>query len=238
MKQHLFTVNELDDYLDNLHGGAKTKDFREPFYQNDDVYEEFDLNLDENEADITTVDANEINEKLKKKFPYDGTLVEVKPSTIPNAGFGLFSLKMIPKDSFICEYNGKQSKKLNSNNDYTALVQDKNNELVYIDAEDKYCCFGRYINDNVKKKKINARFIWDDNLKKAFIFSTRKIKKGEEIFLSYGKKYWKVKKVYPDSAYTKRLKANRAFTKEKKKESRRRNYTKITKNIKKKKNTF
>ena len=52
---------------------------------------------------------------------------------------------------------------------------------------------GRYANDasgitRVKGLKNNAEYVVDGN--RCFLEATRDIKKGEEIFVGYGKEYW------------------------------------------------
>jgi hypothetical protein len=199
--KHLFTENKLDDYLENLKGGAKVKDSRNnqnsnEQIENEAVFDQYEAVFDNILNETSPEEINEINTALNQIFPKDGKRVVVKKSTKFDGGLGLFALQRIPDMKIICQLAGKVSKTLQSDNDYTAAFVDiqNNNELVYINSIDKYSSFGRYINDGRSKEINNARMVWNHETNTAFVFSTRVIKKGEEIFVSYGEKYWEEKK--------------------------------------------
>src|SRR6186997_602097 len=120
----------------------------------------------------------------------------VKRSKLPNAGKGLFTKKFIPKGTRIVEYKGKVTK--------WSEVKDedgKNGYIFYInrnhviDALPVKSALARYANDArglVKIKGVlnNCDYI-SDGLK-AYIESKKDIPAGSEIFVDYGKDYWKV----------------------------------------------
>jgi SET domain-containing protein len=120
----------------------------------------------------------------------------VKRSTIPDSGKGLFTRKFIPKGTRIVEYKGKITK-------WKDVVDEdgKNGYIFYvnrnhvINALPTKKAFARYANDARGLKRItglvnNCDYITDGL--KAYIESKRDIPAGAEIFVDYGKDYWKV----------------------------------------------
>lgn len=121
--------------------------------------------------------------------------LEVKESTIPGAGKGLFTTKFIPKGSRIIEYKGRirtwEEVQYDDANLYIFYV----NENHIIDAGLRKKTLARYINDAKGLQKIkglqnNAHFVRDDL--RVFIDAIKDIPAGAEIFAGYGKEYWQV----------------------------------------------
>lgn len=120
----------------------------------------------------------------------------VKKSTIPNSGYGLFTKKFIPKGTRIVEYKGKISawsvvKDEDGKNGYIFYV----NRNHVIDAKNYKSALARYANDARGLVKIpgitnNCDYVLDG--KKAYIESKKDIPAGAEVFVDYGKDYWKV----------------------------------------------
>lgn len=120
----------------------------------------------------------------------------VKKSGIPNAGLGLFTKKAIPKGTRIVEYKGRRStwkevKDEDGKNGYIFYINRNN----VIDALPRKSALARYANDArglVKKTGIfnNSDYVVDGL--KAYIESKKPIAAGGEIFVDYGKDYWKV----------------------------------------------
>ena len=122
--------------------------------------------------------------------------VEVKLSSLPNAGKGLFAKEFIPRNTRIVEYKGKITtwKEVEDN--------DGNNGYIYyvkryhvIDASRHTSALARYANDarglqRVKGISNNAEYV-EDGLK-VYIESKKDIPAGEEILVEYGKEYWDV----------------------------------------------
>ncbi|MEO5948208.1 MAG: SET domain-containing protein [Chitinophagaceae bacterium] len=122
--------------------------------------------------------------------------VEIKLSSLPNAGKGLFATDFIPKKTRIVEYKGKITswKEVDDN--------DGNNGYIYyvkrhhvIDASNHPSALARYANDakglqRVKGIRNNAEYV-EEGLK-VFIEAKRDIPAGEEILVEYGKEYWDV----------------------------------------------
>ncbi len=120
----------------------------------------------------------------------------IKQSTIPHAGKGLFTKKLIVKGSRIVEYKGKITTWKEVDHD-----RGKNGYIYYInrnhviDAKPFSQTFGRYANDanglkNLKLIKNNSRYVVDGS--RVFIEAVKDIPAGGEILVRYGKEYWDV----------------------------------------------
>jgi uncharacterized protein len=120
----------------------------------------------------------------------------VKKSTIPNAGKGLFTRKFIPKGARIVEYKGKRStwkevKDEDGKNGYIFYIN-RNNVIDGLPAKK---AFARYANDargltRIKGLLNNCDYIVDGI--RAFVEAKKDIPAYSEIFVDYGKDYWKV----------------------------------------------
>jgi len=119
----------------------------------------------------------------------------VKKSNISGAGNGLFTAITIYKDEVICLFKGEQLsheeslKRMLAGEDryFINMVEGGVMDSMHVN------CFAKYANDVVGSRfKTNAKISLDeyDNV---CLVATRKISKGEEIFCSYGKRYWKGK---------------------------------------------
>ncbi len=121
------------------------------------------------------------------------SILKVKTSTIPGAGKGLFTTRMIPKGSIITEYLGKISTWKDADHD------EGNNAYIYyinrnhvIDAKGS-TAFAHYANDGSGFRKIkgvtnNSEYVVQG--KQVFIVAKRDIEAKEEILVGYGKDYW------------------------------------------------
>ena len=120
----------------------------------------------------------------------------VKRSTLPNSGKGLFTKKFIPKGTRIVEYKGRISKWKDVKDE-----DGKNGYIFYvtrnhvIDAKPYPSALARYANDarglsRIKGMTNNCDYITDGL--KPYIESKKDIPAGAEIFVDYGKDYWKV----------------------------------------------
>ena len=122
--------------------------------------------------------------------------LKVKTSQLPNSGKGLFTTTSIKKGTRIVEYLGEiidwkeYEKRVERDEDgYLFFVNKKH----CIDAWNTPEHLARYANDaaglgRVKGLKNNAVYETEGN--RCWIVSTRDIKAGEEIFVSYTKEYW------------------------------------------------
>ena len=121
----------------------------------------------------------------------------VKESKLPNAGKGLFTKIEIAKGTRILEYKGKlqtwNEVKEDSDNAYLFVI----NSRAVINAAPFKKLLGRYANDaagllKVKGLTNNAEYVVEG--KRCFIEAKKNIPANEEIFVAYGKEYWKVTK--------------------------------------------
>lgn len=119
--------------------------------------------------------------------------LEVKNSTIPGAGKGLFTKVAIAMGTQIIEYKGRITTwdKVKDQwwNPYLYIVS----EDYVIDARRQTRSLGRYINDALgltRTKGIgnNARF--ENDGKHVFVVASKNIQAGSEILVGYGKAYW------------------------------------------------
>jgi len=120
----------------------------------------------------------------------------IQNSQIPNSGSGLFTAVKIYKDEIISVFKGEIL------SDFEVKVRESK-------GEDKYfmillsglvfdCmhteCYAKYANDargfSKSAFKNNAKITLDDN-DNVCLVATSTIKEGQEIFCSYGQKYWK-----------------------------------------------
>jgi SET domain-containing protein len=117
----------------------------------------------------------------------------VKKSTIPYSGKGLFTKKFIPKGTRIIEYKGKISP-------WKDVKDEENGYIFYvkrshvIDAKLTPQHLARYANDArglVKIKGINNNCNYVADGLKAYIESKKDIPAGTELFVDYGRDYWK-----------------------------------------------
>jgi uncharacterized protein len=124
--------------------------------------------------------------------------LEIKKSTIPGAGKGLFTKVKIEKGTRILEYTGtvttwKGVDHINGTNPYIYYV----NRNHVIDAHKHPKALGRYANDArglQRQKGINNNADYVVDGLKVYIRATRNIPAGSEILVSYGKEYWDVVK--------------------------------------------
>jgi len=119
----------------------------------------------------------------------------IETSQLPNAGRGLYTSIDIFKGEVISLFKGKRlSEKM------AARLAQQNKDGYFINMLDgsildsrEVHCFAKYANDSqgLGKTKFpyNAEISLDDD-EQVCLLALKKIKAGEEIFCSYGKKYW------------------------------------------------
>jgi hypothetical protein len=129
----------------------------------------------------------------------DYFLLDLKPSTIPNAGLGVFAKANIPEGIIIAEYRGAIFLNEHLN------IMHLNDKCVSL-SEDTFIagtnCIAGFINDIIdfEESKKNKKIILIPELEyncfikrshhKMFVITKREIKEGEEIFIQYGNDYW------------------------------------------------
>jgi hypothetical protein len=119
-------------------------------------------------------------------------------SQIPNSGQGLFTAIDIYKEEIIAYFNGEilsyeqsRLRAKNSTNNY--FMNLPNGTILDCNVTNGFAKFANDVKGfGTSNFKNNATISLDENHKVCLI-AKRKIKSGEEIFCSYGKKYWKNK---------------------------------------------
>ena len=120
----------------------------------------------------------------------------IQDSQIPNAGKGLFTAIDIYPNEIISLFKGE----ILSNKEAQKRVSE-GNDRYFINMLDgsildsmNVDCFAKYANDaeafSKSTFKNNSKITLDDN-DNVCIVATKKIKSQQEIFCSYGAKYWK-----------------------------------------------
>jgi SET domain-containing protein len=121
--------------------------------------------------------------------------LRIKKSSIKNAGKGVFTKRNFKKEEVICEVIGEVVKVKNyiqriekclTVEGYAIEITSKR----YLDTYHTEQC-AKYINDAYKSNfKNNCEFIIDEN-EKIYVVALSNIMNGEELFITYGKEYWK-----------------------------------------------
>ena len=133
-----------------------------------------------------------------------GNGVLVRPSTIPDAGNGLFADRDFAKNELITEYEGVEEAEADAKRkqprDITHHITRKDSRSIH-GLKDPTQAVGRggasFANDPREASRCNARYFWrpdpatSGTTNKVFLKATKDIRKGDEIFVSYGKGYWR-----------------------------------------------
>lgn len=128
-------------------------------------------------------------------------MLYLKKSLIPGAGKGLFVKNEIKRGEIVCEYEGEIvpwsvcEKRAEEGHEGYAFFITKNR---CVDAYFTKEAIGRYANDakgigRVEGLRNNAQYEIKTRQgeKRVFIVATRTIKANDEVFVDYGKDYWK-----------------------------------------------
>jgi hypothetical protein len=116
--------------------------------------------------------------------------VDVRPSTLPNAGMGLFAYKNFPNKSQVASYSGKIKPASEAKDSQYAVAWTRGK---VVDSNSTQNSVGRYANTcrgkDKKRKKCkgnNVKMNRDFRRKHIKLKATKKIKKGDEIYNTYG----------------------------------------------------
>ena len=123
--------------------------------------------------------------------------VAVRTSAIPNGGQGLFAAKDIPAKAKIVDYGGTVMTAARYNRNRSGYGIALGQGMV-LDGKSTQSGLGRYANSCTPADKRagnchgnNARLSVNAANSSASVKSTKRIKKGQEIFVAYGKQYWR-----------------------------------------------
>lgn len=119
----------------------------------------------------------------------------VKDSQIPNSGKGLFTSIDIEKNEIISKFIGEilsdyESDIRSNSGDDDYFMNLPSGKILDCKLTD---CFAKYANDSevMPSGFKNNSFISMDDEDNVVLVAKRDISAGEEIFVGYGKKYWK-----------------------------------------------
>ncbi|MFM7217444.1 MAG: SET domain-containing protein [Bacteroidota bacterium] len=134
--------------------------------------------------------------KTQRRYTTFDRHLRVRTSKIPGSGKGLFTTVDIPKGAFVTEYRGRLCKwsKVKDQDGYNGYIFKLNNTWA-IDALGTLTAKGRYANDARGLNRLagcrnNSEYVTRG--KRCFIATTRRIRKGEELFVDYGQAYWRL----------------------------------------------
>ena len=134
--------------------------------------------------------------QVVRRFESQG--VEVRPSHIPDSGHGLFASRDFRVGDVLGEYRGRVLSLLQAHR-----LEDRDYLMggfginAHVDARFALDAPARYVNDHFDKSQLNAEFHKDKSKKRALLVATRAIKRGEEIYASYGESYWTSRGIDP-----------------------------------------
>ena len=115
--------------------------------------------------------------------------LEVRPSTIPGAGSGLFAAEDFREGRRLVEYTGriltlKQTMSL-ADRSYLKMVTLNR----HIDGSVPEASVARYVNDHIDKARINTRFVTVGG-RRVYVEALRDVALGQELFCDYGRAHW------------------------------------------------
>jgi SET domain-containing protein len=120
----------------------------------------------------------------------------IETSQLPNAGNGLFTAILLEKNDIISYFKGE----ILTNKEADKRIKEKKDQYFIsllngsIMDSMQTDCFAKYANDAEGFSNTlfsnNAKITLDEE-NKVCLIATKTIKANEEIFCSYGKKYWK-----------------------------------------------
>lgn len=133
-----------------------------------------------------------INRYFLIKNKDESRLCEIRESSIPGAGSGVFAKIKIPKNTPVGIYIGEYTK--SRDRDPLSKYVWKAGRSDYIDAKKITSCMMRYVNDNHDKKAINCEAVYHEDVDVCMCLryiSCKDINCNDEIFVEYGEDFWK-----------------------------------------------
>ncbi len=133
---------------------------------------------------------------MRRKKVHTEESFEVRRSSNPQRGSGVFALATVYKGETIGYYTGKiltdaqANRRPHVDSRYLMYVCKDH----WINAEGPLANYMRYVNHSGKP---NAQLVTSSRWKTARIECTRTIRPGQEVFYDYGDEYWEVLDVNP-----------------------------------------
>lgn len=121
----------------------------------------------------------------------------VRESQIPGSGKGLFTMVKIEKETIITEFTGE---KISHTVGAARSILKESDSILYLnkkyllDSRKDRSCVASFINDAQGEKRTTK---FENNTSmcivngRIYVVADREIQAGEELFLSYGKVYWR-----------------------------------------------
>lgn len=133
------------------------------------------------------------NLQMEKYYNNTQWKLEVKPSQIPNAGMGLYTLETIPPESIIGYYHGVTTRDTKLLSPYSFEISPR----YFVDALQHPRCFIAMVNDaHNSPHEYNCEFRMESHRKikqrKIVLYSIKEIPPNTELFANYGSDYWNV----------------------------------------------
>ena len=121
--------------------------------------------------------------------------LQIAPSLIPNAGYGLYTTRSRVKGENIVRYSGQIVLELEDDDEpfsgpYVLMVK-KTYPRVYIDARESSNTGGFVNSARGTKKKANCQFVYDSRNQVAWVRARTAIPAGTELYIGYGAGYWR-----------------------------------------------
>lgn len=115
--------------------------------------------------------------------------VRIKPSTIEDAGLGLWTTKEVKKNHPVVDYGGKRVETHDADygGEYVLELKDTD-PYIYMDGAKSNTRLGAYANHK-QGPAANARFLAKPDLSDGQVVANRNIPAGREVFVNYGSNY-------------------------------------------------
>lgn len=116
-------------------------------------------------------------------------------TSLPGCSFlGLYTSRDFKMGDIVCKYVGKRMRTAEAIKSKDKSYLMRLGEQSYVDAEPHKAVFARYINDCLNPRGWNVEFVKNAERGYALVVAVRNIACGEEVFVSYGKRYWMLQK--------------------------------------------
>lgn len=155
---------------------------------------------------VSKQERENVQKKSLKNSGLYPTDVDVKPSTIQDVGNGLFAKRTFQKNEHVSEFVGELfskegakevSKQQNQN---FKAIRGSGLIIAGITQPIENSGAASFAKDPKDPKKVNTKWYTDTTFNKIYLKATRTIEPNEEIFVSYGKAFWRRQKCADDQS--------------------------------------
>ena len=129
--------------------------------------------------------------KTDRELEVENEYIEVRKSNIPGAGVGVFAKKDIKAGEDLGFYRGEWlniDEFINENRNFTYTLGLSSG--IFIDAEKNGYNWVSRVN-TPRGTNMKTNIYWDNDGK---VFAKRNIKAGDELYVAYGRNYWRAYK--------------------------------------------